>query len=392
MFGLVTFTVIAVFVVITYIYLLYWDNFSKFSAEILAKRYKISETALDKLVDEASLRVEQKFDSSFLDPSEQIFLFVLFLTMVLLPSLLAWWLSRRFANPLTELSKAAHQITNGDFSARIKLTKNLEKREDETALLLKDFNVMAQFLDNFEQERKYSLAAVAHELRTPVTVLRGRLEGVRDGVLMADTAELEKLLGHADLLSKLIDDLQLLSLAEAGELRLEKRVFIVQDLLSRIHADFLPKAEQQQITLRLQQPPEMVQINGDQQRLYQVLSNILNNALRHTPADGQIRLQLWVLEKTVQLEIQDSGAGFSEETMRRAFERFYRSADRARKHGGSGLGLSISKSLIEAHNGQIQLMPSQQGACIRLTLKKIDTKMPTPKNYSRATNKGIKPK
>jgi signal transduction histidine kinase len=255
------------------------------------------------------------------------------------------------------------------------LNNHLERREDETALLLKDFNSMAASLARLEGERRYSVAAIAHELRTPVTVLRGRLEGVRDGVLAANPQEFEKLIGHADLLSKLIEDLQLLSLAEAGELRLEREDFVMQDFLKRLHSDYLAKAEQQQIDLQLHLPPKEARVSGDQQRLYQVFSNLLNNALRHTPAHGSIKIQLEVQPQTLTLEIQDSGAGFTPEAMNRAFERFYRSPpDRGRQRGGSGLGLAISRSLVEAHSGKIELIKTELGACVRVILNLVTKK------------------
>ncbi len=371
MFGLVFFTVIATITVSTYSFYLYFDNLLDFSAEILVKRYKIPNADLDSLVKEASLKAEEISTFDFLDLSDRIFLGVLIVLIFLLPTLLAWWLSRRFARPLTDLSKAAHLITTGDFSARVKLSGSLEKREDESALLLKDFNLMAQSLERLERERRYGLAAIAHELRTPVTVLRGRLEGVRDGVLPASPSELEKLIGHADLLAKLIQDLQLLSLAEAGELRLEKSDFTIQDLLIRVRTDFMTKAETKAIVINLQLPHQDIQINADPQRLYQVLGNILDNAIRHTPQAGTIEIRCLPNLKTISLEIADSGAGFSPSTAARAFDRFYRSADRARQNGGTGLGLSISKSLIEAHHGTIELIPSSKGARLRLTLPLI---------------------
>ena len=230
---------------------------------------------------------------------------------------------------------------------------------------------MAASLERLERERRYSLAAIAHELRTPVTVLRGRLEGVRDGVLAASLTEFEKLLGHADLLTKLIEDLQLLSLAEAGELRLERRDFTMQDLLKRIGGDFMAKAEGQHIGLYLDMALEPVRVNGDPQRLYQVLGNVLGNALRHTPPHGNIRIQLRVDTQTLILEIGDSGPGFTPEALSRAFERFYRSPDRGRQSGGSGLGLALSRSLVEAHGGRIELFNSSSGACVRITLETI---------------------
>jgi signal transduction histidine kinase len=371
MFALVSFTALGVMVSVAYLFALYGSRFLDHIAETLIKRYKIPEVALNQLADEASLRIEQNFNFDFLSVTERIFLIgFMFLTLAL-PSFLAWWLSRRFARPLTNLSKAAHRITSGDFLARVPMTKSLERREDETALLLKDFNQMAASLERLEHERRYSLAAIAHELRTPVTVLRGRLEGVRDGVIAANRTELEKLIGHADLLSKLIEDLQLISLAEAGELQLERKDFVIQDLLKRIQSDYLVKVQQQQIELQLQMPIEEARVNGDQQRLYQVLTNLLNNALRHTPSKGSIRVLLRLKTKTLELEIQDSGAGFTPEAMNRAFERFYRSADRGRQHGGSGLGLAICRSLVEAHGGCIELIPSRAGACVQITLNKI---------------------
>jgi signal transduction histidine kinase len=178
------------------------------------------------------------------------------------------------------------------------------------------------------------------------------------------------LMGHADLLTKLIDDLQLLSLAEAGELRLERTDVVMQDFLKRLHADHLPKAEQKQIELTLHLPSETARVNADPQRLYQVFSNLLNNALRHTPAHGSIKIQLLVQPKTITLEVQDSGAGFTPEAMTRAFERFYRSPDRGRQRGGSGLGLAISRSLVEAHGGRIELVKTPSGACVRVTLNR----------------------
>jgi signal transduction histidine kinase len=371
MFALVVFTAMAVFFVVGYLFSLYAFRFQEHAAEILVKRFNIPEVALNKLADEASLQAEQNFNLDFLSVTESTFLFGLIFLTLALPSMLAWWLSRRFARPLTNLSKAAHRITSGDFLARVPMTKSLERREDETALLLKDFNQMAASLERLEHERRYSLAAIAHELRTPVTVLRGRLEGVRDGVIAANQNELEKLIGHADLLSKLIEDLQLLSLAEAGELELERKDFVIQDLLQRIHGDYLVKAQQQQIELQLRMPVEEVRVNGDQQRLYQVLTNLLNNALRHTPSKGSIRVLLRLKTKTLELEIGDSGPGFTPEAMNRAFERFYRSADRGRQRGGSGLGLAICRSLVEAHGGSIELIPSQVGACVQISLNKI---------------------
>ena len=369
--GLVLFTSFVVFLVLAILTNAYFNSAYQYSTEILSERFGIPPQQLEEVVQEAGIRAEAALELRLTQGEEgEFFLFLLVVTL-LLPSLLAWWSSRRFAQPLTQLSKAAHLLTSGDFSARVLLNKSLERREDETALLLKDFNQMAASLERLERERRYSLAAIAHELRTPVTVLRGRLEGVRDGVLAASLTEFEKLLGHADLLTKLIEDLQLLSLAEAGELRLERRDFTMQDLLKRIGGDFMAKAEGQHIGLHLDMALEPARVNGDPQRLYQVLGNVLGNALRHTPPHGNIRIQLSVDTQTLILEIGDSGPGFTPEALSRAFERFYRSPDRGRQSGGSGLGLALSRSLVEAHGGRIELFNSSSGACVRITLETI---------------------
>ena len=367
MLGLVLLTSFIVFIVLSYAWSVFMDEVERQTKGLLTAQFQLPSSQLEPLLAQAKRLAETTMN---VDQIQSLFVFGLVLLFMVL-SLLVGWSARRFAQPLTQLSKAAHLLTSGDFSARVLLNKSLERREDETALLLKDFNQMAASLERLERERRYSLAAIAHELRTPVTVLRGRLEGVRDGVLAASLTEFEKLLGHADLLTKLIEDLQLLSLAEAGELRLERRDFTMQDLLKRIGGDFMAKAEGQHIGLYLDMALEPVRVNGDPQRLYQVLGNVLGNALRHTPPHGNIRIQLSVDTQTLILEIGDSGPGFTPEALSRAFERFYRSPDRGRQSGGSGLGLALSRSLIEAHGGRIELFNNPSGACVRITLETI---------------------
>lgn len=367
MLGLVFFTALVVFVVSGFAWATYLEQLRTLNSEALAARFQIPVDQVSSLLLQTAARAERSTNFGNFNDLVQLLLFASAL-LIALPTLLTWWFARRFSQPLTQLSESAHRMAAGDFSARVKLNRALERRSDETALLLKDFNAMAASLERLEGERRYTVAAIAHELRTPVTVLRGRLEGVRDGVIAGDAREFQKLIGHADLLTTLIEDLQLLSLADAGQLQLERTDFVVQDLLKRLHTDFLVKSEKQQIRLQLVLPLEALHLNGDQQRLYQVFSNLLSNALRHTAAHGSIELRLTAGRTTLTLEIQDSGAGFTPEALSRAFERFYRSPDRGRQRGGSGLGLAISKSLIEAHGGRIELLNTSSGAYVRVTL------------------------
>ncbi|NJK43578.1 MAG: HAMP domain-containing protein [Pleurocapsa sp. SU_196_0] len=372
MIGLVLITALVVFVVLGYAWTLYIEEVRRQGSQMLSSRFQIPAGQIEDVLREAQLRAQTTLDWAATNDLRQLALFSLFLLIVLLPTVLAWWAAKRFAAPLKQLSRAAHRMTTGDLSARVASNTAWQGRDDETAVLLEDFNSMAASLERLEHERRYSLAAIAHELRTPVTVLRGRLEGVRDGVLNANIQEFEKLINHADLLSKLIEDLQLLSLTEAGALPLERQDVNMHVFLKRLHTDYLGSAQERHVDLRLNLPTHNARVSGDERRLYQIFSNLLGNALRHTPAHGRISIGLVIQPNTVQLEIEDSGAGFTPEALTRAFERFYRSPDRARQQGGSGLGLTVSRSLVEAHGGSIALFNTPVGACVRVTLPKLE--------------------
>lgn len=367
MLGLALLTSLTVFVVLSYAWSVFMDEVQRQTGALLTDQFGLPPGELGPLLVQA-----RRMSSTTLnvDELQGLFAFGVALLLTVL-ALLAWWAARRFARPLTQLSAAANRLTTGDFTARAALSRSLNRRNDETARLLRDFNGMAASLERLERERRYSVAATAHELRTPVTVLRGRLEGVRDGVLPASPQELKKLIGHADLLSRLIEDLQLLSLAEAGELRLELGPVEVHEVLLRLHADHLPKAHAQHAGLLLDLCAEPVRVMGDGRRLQQVVQNLLTNALRHTPPHGTVRIRLEAEAEAVHIEIHNTGTGFTAEALDRAFERFYSGPDRERGRGGSGLGLAISKSLIDAHGGQMRLFNTDTGAGVRVTLKSL---------------------
>lgn len=364
MLGVVLLTAFTVFVVLSYAWSAFMEEVQRQTRELLTAQLRVSPDQLDPLLTQARRLSESTLN---VDEIRSLFVFALVLLLPLL-SLLVWWSARRFARPLTHLSAAANRLTTGDLTARAALSRSLTRRSDETARLLRDFNVMAASLERLERERRYGVAATAHELRTPVTVLRGRLEGLRDGVLPASPQELEKLIGHADLLSSLIEDLQLLSLAEAGQLRLDLGPVEVQDVLIRLHADHLKAAQARGIDLLLDLCAEPVRVTGDRRRLEQVIHNLLTNALRHTPPHGTVRIKLEMEAGAVHIEIHDTGTGFTAEALNRAFERFYSGPDRERGRGGSGLGLAISNSLIEAHGGEMRLFNTETGAGVRVTL------------------------
>ncbi|WP_216329640.1 sensor histidine kinase [Deinococcus aestuarii] len=367
MLGVVLLTSLTMFVVLSYAWSAFMDEVQRQTGALLTAQFRLPPDQLDPLLAQA-----RRLSGTTLNVDEirSLFVFALVLLFTLL-SLLTWWSARRFARPLTQLSAAANRLTTGDFTARAVLGGSLNRRSDETARLLRDFNLMAASLERLERERRYGVAATAHELRTPVTVLRGRLEGLRDGVLPASPQELEKLIGHTDLLSKLIEDLQLLSLAEAGELRLDLGPVEVQDVLIRLHADHLKAAQTQGAQLLLDLCAEPVRVTGDRRRLEQVVHNLLTNALRHTRPYGTVRIKLEVEAGAAHIEIHNTGTGFTAEALNRAFERFYSGPDRERGRGGSGLGLAISKSLIEAHGGEMRLFNTETGAGVQITLNPL---------------------
>lgn len=264
--------------------------------------------------------------------------------------------SRRFTNPLSETMKAAGALAEGDLSARVPVQGSPEFRH-----LALSFNQMAQALEAADRQRRELLADVAHELRTPLTVLQGNLEGLRDGVYLATPEQIDLMLDEAQKLSRLVDDLRLLTLADAGQLPLDLQELEVHQLLADVRDAFAPQAAEAGVTLRVEAPEQALQpLHADPQRLGQVLGNLMTNALRHTPSGGRVTLGAAPVgdgegPEGVEIWVADSGEGVPPDDLPRIFDRFWR-ADRARSHeeaAGSGLGLAIARSLVQLHGGRI---------------------------------------
>jgi signal transduction histidine kinase len=272
---------------------------------------------------------------------------------LIVAGLLAWGLVR----PLRRLTAAANGIARGDLSQRVPVT-----RGDEVGELAATFNHMAGELERGEQLRRNMTADVAHELRTPLSVIRGKLEGVLDGVYPATSGHLEPVLEATELLTYLVEDLRLLAQAEAGQLTLEKRLVNIGDLLSDARVNFDPQASDRGVTLALDVPGEIPEVTADWHRVAQVLGNLLTNALRHTPAGGRVTLSASVQHQReshegneiVKVTVADTGTGIPSEDLPNVFERFWRGErSRSRAGGGTGLGLAIAKQLVELHGGTI---------------------------------------
>lgn len=262
---------------------------------------------------------------------------------------LAGFLSRRMVEPVLSLTKALRAYAQGRRGIRAHV-----KGSDEIAELAQSFNEMADALTRLENVRKNLIADVAHELRTPVTLLRGHLEALLERPDDLTRDKLALLHDEALRLSHMIQDLQNLSLAEAGALPLHPETFALDALIEQIVEVFSLMTDEKNITVSLNIAPKPLMIKADRKRLEQVIVNILGNAIKATPNDGHISITAEAPKPCVVVSITDSGPGFQSDDLPYVFERFYRSdKGRSRKDGGTGLGLAIAKSFIEAHAGTI---------------------------------------
>lgn len=260
---------------------------------------------------------------------------------------------RSYALPLADMMAAADQVADGNLSVR------LEKRGSREFQQLTDsFNRMTAELERTDQQRRNLTADVAHELRTPLHIIQGNLEGVLDGVYEPTPAHIEATLEETRLLARLVEDLRLLSLAEGGELQLDLCTVDAGDLLADVVTSFSGQAESAGISLMAESPNAVdLLLQGDPVRLDQVLSNLVSNALRHTPPGGTVTLSAQRQEQAVEITVADTGLGIPAADLPFVFDRFWK-GDRARTQSqgaGSGLGLAIARQLVEAHGGRIEV-------------------------------------
>jgi len=266
---------------------------------------------------------------------------------------------RRFAAPLGDLIDAAESVEAGNYGVRVRARGPRELRSLATA-----FNSMSGRLESSERERRRLLADVTHELRTPLTIMQGNLEALLDGVYPADPAHLEPILDETRVLSRLVDDLRTLSLAEAGALTLHREPTDVGQLLTDSVSSFRIQADAAGVELATALDGVLPQAEIDPVRMREVLSNLLSNALRYTPRGGTVRVGASVADGKLRVSVRDSGPGIAADALPHIFDRFYKS-DESR---GAGLGLAIAKSLIVAHDGEIEAKSGLgQGTEMRFT-------------------------
>jgi signal transduction histidine kinase len=269
--------------------------------------------------------------------------------------LLGIFLARSVTRPVRDLTAAAHAMAEGQLGQQLPV-----RSRDELGQLTTAFNRMSADLQRANELRRQMTADIAHDLRTPLAVITGYLEGLRDGVLKPTPQRYEVLFNEAHHLQRLVEDLRTLSLADAGELAIYRTPEAPADLLERLAQAFQQQAEQQKVSLKLAVEPGLPNVNVDPERIEQVLANLVSNALRFTPQGGEI----WLIGRqeagAVALEVQDNGAGIDPEALPHVFERFYRGDD-ARQGDSSGLGLAIAKSVIELHGGSLTVKSAGAG-------------------------------
>jgi two-component system OmpR family sensor kinase/two-component system sensor histidine kinase BaeS len=260
---------------------------------------------------------------------------------------------RRLGSPLADVMAALDAVADGDLSVRVD-----ENARGEFGRMARSFNRMAEELDNAEKNRRNLTADVAHELRTPLHIIQGNLEGMLDGVYEPTKEQIGAALEETRLLSRLVNDLQTLSLAEAGKLQLHCQPVLASDLIEDILTGFSVIAAENGITLQKEITGTDVEltVNADPDRMSQVLNNLVANAMRYTQQGGVIRLNAFPDDKNVTLIVEDTGSGIAPEDLPNVFERFWKAEkSRSRHEGtGSGLGLAIAKQLVQAHGGTIR--------------------------------------
>jgi two-component system, OmpR family, sensor histidine kinase BaeS len=277
---------------------------------------------------------------------------------VLLAAAVAFWASRRLLRPVRQVAQATHRLAAGHHDTRVPERNT----DDEIGRLAHDFNQLARTLQRNESMRREFMADVSHELRTPLGVLHGELEALEDGVRRLDDHALRSLKAEVSTLSKLVDDLHELSLADVGALSYRKTELDLREVIDDTADAFGERLRASGLALQLELPAEPLPAFGDARRLRQLFANLFENSCRYTDAGGALRLQARREGRQMLIDLHDSAPGVHADQLPRLFERFFRAeASRSRRSGGSGLGLSICERIVQAHEGRIEARSSPLG-------------------------------
>jgi signal transduction histidine kinase len=287
-------------------------------------------------------------ETLFLDRTNEA-LYLAVLVALLVALIMGIVLARTLTRPLQALTKAAQSIAHGQLEQQVQVNS-----QDEMGQLATAFNRMSQEVAQANQLRRRMTADIAHDLRTPLTVIGGYVESMRDEVLKPTTERLSLIYTEIERLQDLVGDLRMLSQMDAGELSLNPQQIAARSLLDRVAALCQHPAEQHHVRLQVEANEDLPEMRVDEARMMQVMDNLVSNALRYTPEGGSIFLSAQADKGKLELTVRDTGSGIAAEELPYIFNRFYRAdASRHTETGESGLGLAIVKALVEAHGGQV---------------------------------------
>jgi signal transduction histidine kinase len=262
---------------------------------------------------------------------------------------IARWVARGMTQPLRDMAQAAHRMETGDYSQRV-----TTQSRDEVGQLAVAFNRMSSELESLERLRRELIANVSHELKTPISALRAHLENLLDGVERPDPETLQIMLAQSERLGRLVDQLLDLSQLESGDVPLERGRVELAPLVAEVLSEIEVARPDRGVRLADAVPEDIPPVFADRERVHQVLFNLLDNAVRFTPAGGRVTVSASRHDGSVDVAVADTGPGISAEDLSRVFERFYRvDRSRSRDDGGTGIGLAIARSVVEAHGGRI---------------------------------------
>jgi two-component system sensor histidine kinase BaeS len=294
------------------------------------------------------------------------------LAALLAAMIVSLFVSRQIVMPVREMMTASERIAEGQYHERVDVPGDASWDElDELGRLAVSFNQMATQLEQIEATRRELIGNVAHELRTPLANIKGWTEGLIDGVLPAETSTFQQIYREADRLQRLVYDLQELSRVEAASFELDRRPVSVSNLVDATLARLGHQFEDKGVSLETDVSVDLPPVQADEDRIGQVLLNLVGNALQYTPAGGQVQITAYRREGEIQISVRDSGIGIPAEHLPFLFTRFYRvDKSRSRVGGGSGIGLTIAKYLVEAHGGRIwaESPGPRQGSTFTFTL------------------------
>ncbi|MCJ7624715.1 MAG: ATP-binding protein [Anaerolineaceae bacterium] len=265
------------------------------------------------------------------------------------------YVSRRVVSPVQEMTTASQYIAEGHYDHRVEVPGDITSDSlDELAQLALNFNQMAEKLHQTENMRRQLIGDISHELRTPLTTIKGSMEGLLDGVLPQTPETFQNIHREAERLQRITSDLQELSRVESGAIPLELEPRSIAPLIESVAQRLRPQFQEKDVSLNIEILPTLPQVLIDEDRISQVLINLMGNALQFTPGGGNVGVSAMQTRKDIEVKVKDSGIGISPENLPHLFTRFYR-VDKARSRirGGSGIGLTIAKHIVEAHGGRI---------------------------------------